>query len=234
MLLASTGLCSTSPLTVRQGMRPKGPDCQTLTFAGEVAARSTYRRRIDAKLEFVLEPVASGWIIRVLPLSGPRPPHDYAEVATPPYNSVTPLSITTDFALRSQDAIGWNPRDFHFAADRTSYLRLLAFYQRSTVSGSLRGGTPTGGEIAEALRASGAGTLTIVDAHLEAGTADQSAAGAAVASHFNSTAHALMPPGSHIPTALGQLLWLRFQVNLRWPGSGHTNPSTSPTEDACL
>ncbi len=234
MLLASTGLCSTSPLSVRQGMALKEPDCQTLTFAGEAAARSTYRRRINSRLEFVLEPVASGWIIRVLPLSGPRPPHDYAEVATPPYNSITPLSITTDFALRSQDAIGWNPRNFRFATEKTSYDRLLAVYQRSTGRGFLRRDAFTGGEIAEALRASGAGILTIVDAHLEAGTADQSAAGAAVASHFNSTAHALMPPGSHIPTPLGQLLWLRFQVKLRWPGSGHMNPSASPTEDTCL
>ena len=65
-------------------------------------------------LEVMLEPLASGWILRVLPASGPRPAHDYAELATPPYRSVSPLLISTDYSFRAQDAVAWNPRRFRY------------------------------------------------------------------------------------------------------------------------
>ena len=38
-----------------------------------------------------------------------------------PTKSVTPLSISTDFAFRAQDAIGWNPRRFRFATSAAAY-----------------------------------------------------------------------------------------------------------------
>ena len=45
--------------------------------------------------------------------------HDYAELATPPYESVSPLLLSTDFSFRAQDAVAWNPRRFRYA-DRCS------------------------------------------------------------------------------------------------------------------
>ena len=88
--------------------------CPSLTFDGEVQAGHSFQHRIDSGQIFLLESLPSGWIVRVLPAAGARPMHDYAELATPPYRSPNPLLISTDFAFRSQDAISWNPREFHF------------------------------------------------------------------------------------------------------------------------
>ena len=74
-------------------------------------------------LKFLLEPIASGWIVRVLAAAGRGEPHDYAELATPPYRSVTPLAISTDFSFRAQDAVGWNPRRFRYAANAAAFAK---------------------------------------------------------------------------------------------------------------
>src|ERR1700722_5131673 len=95
---------------------------------GEVKAGSEYVRPIGEGLEVMLEPLASGWILRVLPVGVARPAHDYAELATPPYQSVNPLLISTDFSFRAQDAVGWNPREFRFAADGRSFMQLSEIY----------------------------------------------------------------------------------------------------------
>ena len=84
--------------------------------------RSGLRSPIGERLKLLLQPIHSGWILRVVP--GVRRPDadlaaltyaDYALLATPPYQSVTPLSLSTDFGFRAQDAAGWNPRRFRFA-----------------------------------------------------------------------------------------------------------------------
>ena len=85
-------------------------------------------RPIGNGLEVTLEPLPSGWILRVIPKGKPRPPHDYAELATPPYHSVSPLLISTDYSFRAQDALGWNPRRFRFAPDQRSFSRMLNVY----------------------------------------------------------------------------------------------------------
>ncbi|HEY6374845.1 MAG TPA: hypothetical protein VIX90_04900, partial [Edaphobacter sp.] len=94
--------------------------CVRGVLEGEVHAGEGFVRPIGNGLEVMLEPLASGWILRVLPVGVPRPAHDYAELATPPYQSVSPLLISTDFSFRAQDAVGWNPREFRFAADGQS------------------------------------------------------------------------------------------------------------------
>ena len=85
-------------------------------------------------LEVMLEPLASGWILRVLPVGVPRPEHDYAELASPPYRSVSPLLISTDFSFRAQDAVAWNPRHFRFAEDTNMFAEMSEAYKeyRST------------------------------------------------------------------------------------------------------
>ena len=84
--------------------------CTVSSFEGQVSYGQTYRHAINSNLELVLDPLPSGWLLRVLPIGKPRPQHDYAELATPPYESVTPLAVSTDFSFRAQDAIAWNPR----------------------------------------------------------------------------------------------------------------------------
>ena len=42
-------------------------------------------------------------------------------VATPPYYSISEREVGTTFGLRAQDAIGWNPRSFHFLTDPDAF-----------------------------------------------------------------------------------------------------------------
>jgi hypothetical protein len=163
----------------------------------------------------MLEPLASGWILRVLPSGNARPSHDYAELATPPYHSVSPLLISTDFSFRSQDAVGWNPRRFRFAADEASFSRLLKAYGEYETKGSP---SPASQEnLASLVAKAPDGTMTIVDAHLVPGTGDQAGAAATVSSHFVATAHSIDAPADGKPTVLGKISWMRFRFALEIP-----------------
>ncbi|MFC6644706.1 hypothetical protein ACFQBQ_03685 [Granulicella cerasi] len=85
---------------------PEGA-CSAVTVQGEVGSGEAFRQEFTPGLELFVEPLKSGWIVRVLEMRQGhevREPHDWAEVATPPYRSVSPLLISTDWAFRAQDA----------------------------------------------------------------------------------------------------------------------------------
>jgi hypothetical protein len=193
--------------------RPAG--CVRGVLEGEVQAGAGYVRPVGGGLEVMLEPLASGWRLRVLPVGGRRPAHDYAELATPPYESVSPLLISTDFSFRAQDAVAWNPRHLRFAADGRSFQRMLELYgeYRRTPSPS----AAVQEELAKLVSRAPEGTVEILDAHLVPGTADQSKVAALVASHFSTTAHTLEQPADGKSTALGRLTWIRFRISLDLP-----------------
>lgn len=194
---------------------PKLGGCRTAAVEGELNAGQPFSKPIGNGLSLFFQPIASGWILRIVPSTGPLPDHDYAELATPPYNSVTPLFISTDFAFRAQDAIGWNPRRFHFATSAPSFLHLREAYLKLMAAGT----TPSSAlesELAAQLGQTSEATLTVLDARLVPGTADQWRMAATVASHFSTTAHTLVqdPTGT---SALGRLVWLRFRVDFNLP-----------------
>src|SRR6195952_3395502 len=122
--------------TLGKPVHAQSKTCSRAVLDGEVTAGQSFERVFVPGLRFLLEPIASGWIVRVLPVDGKRGPHDYAELATPPYASVTPLAIGTDFSFRSQDAVAWNPRHFRYAATPADFRNLLSLYQPS-VTGDL-------------------------------------------------------------------------------------------------
>ncbi len=192
-----------------------GKTCIRGVLEGEVRAGEGYVRPIGNGLEVMLEPLASGWILRVLPVDGPRPAHDYAELATPPYQSVSALLISTDFSFRAQDAVGWNPREFRFAADGHSFAQLAEVYgeyrRSSAPSGDVKG------RLAELVSRALQGRLEILDASLIPGTADQARAAAMVASHFSTTAHRIEQPEDGRVTPLGKVTWMRFRIGLELP-----------------
>jgi hypothetical protein len=158
-----------------------GAACESASFEGEVVSGQSFTQPLGNGMVFDLEAVRAGWIVRVLPGAGPRPAHDAAELATPPYNSVTPLAITTDFAFRAQDAVAWNPRRFQFAADMTSFKKLQSVYAAYMAKPD---DAAAGERLAEMAAASPAGELEMLDARLVPGTANQGAMAAEVASHF--------------------------------------------------
>ena len=187
--------------------------CRQATFEGELNAGQPYYQPLGNGLRLFFQPIHSGWITRVLPVAGPAPAHDYAELATPPYQSVTPLSLSTDFSFRAQDAVGWNPRRFHFATSPAAFQPLQSAYQAYLKSPSPQAQAALGAQIARSTEA----TLTILDARLTPGTADQWMVAAGVASHFLTTAHTLVAPPDGVSTPLGRLLWLRFRITFNVP-----------------
>jgi hypothetical protein len=191
--------------------------CRRGVLEGEVGAGESFARPIGGGLEVRLEalPWGSGWLLRVLPASGRRPAHDYAELATPPYASVSPLLLSTDFSFRAQDAIAWNPRRFHFAASAKEFAQMAAVYERySRVSPPAAG---VESELATMVSKASEGTLQILDAKLIPGTANQAHMAAVVASHFNTTAHTVEEPMQGKGTALGKLSRVRFRISLELP-----------------
>jgi hypothetical protein len=191
---------------------------------GELNAGKPFTRAIGNGLKVYFQPIASGWILRVLPAGGPAGEHDYAELATPPYQSVTPLSISTDFAFRAQDAVGWNPRRFRFATGAAAFRDLDQAYQGFIRSGA-NPSEAAQAALARQIARSAEGTFTMVDARLVPGTADQWRMAAAVASHFSTTAHTIVqePDGSTSP--LGRLVWLRFRLELDLPRGFAADPT---------
>jgi len=211
---------------------PSGKTCVRGVLEGEVRAGEEFVRPIGNGLEVMLEPLASGWILRVLPAGGLRPAHDYAELATPPYQSVSPLLISTDYSFRAQDAVGWNPREFRFAADGRSFGQLVDVYGEYRRSPTPSEGVQ--GRLAELVSRAPQGRLEILDAHLVPGMADQAKAAAMVASHFGSTAHRIEQPADGKVTPLGRVTWMRFRISLELPVGFRPDKGVRLERSSCM
>jgi hypothetical protein len=187
----------------------KSGNCVQAVFDGRVKAGQAFEREFAPGLKFLLEPLpqGSGWIVRVVPVGQPRGVHDYAELATPPYRSVTPLAVSTDFAFRAQDAVGWNPRRFRYAQNAAVARHLEGLY-----AGVMANDAAAGSRAAELSTEQPEGVLQILNAVMVPGTANQWQMAAAVALHFEDTPHEVVQGAQ--PTPLGRLEELEFRVKL--------------------
>lgn len=212
--VTAAGLLALAPGTTVAGKSGAAKqDCRAVVLDGEVEAGQAYRKVFAPGLEFFLEPLKSGWIIRVLEMRGGqeiRGPHDWAEVATPPYRSVSPLLISTDWAFRAQDAAGWNPREFRYVTDAKTFARMASLVDRVVANDP-----QASSQAAILVMAQTEARLQILDVSLVPGTQNQARMAAAVASHFVGTPHAVVQGES--PTALGRLAKIRFRATLDLP-----------------
>lgn len=209
--------------------------CRKISMEGDVRRGASFDRAITPQMNFLLQPTDTGWRIEVQPAGKPLQ-HDAAETATPPYASTSPLLLTTDFGLRAQDAVSWNPRRFSFVANPTQAEsasrdedivldKKLDPKQMQAPQMRLIGLAMHGAH----------GEFQILNASLVPGTADQSAAGAALASHWRTTPHTLVqPPAGSKASQLGSLEQVHFKVTL-WlpPGTAlargvHATPAACP------
>ena len=209
-----------------------GKTCVRGVLEGEVRAGEGFVRPIGSGLEVRLQPLESGWILRVFQVGESHPSHDHAWLATPPYQSVNPLLISTDFSFRAQDVVGWNPREFRFAADNRSFGQLFDVYdvyRRSTMPSEW-----TKARLAELVSEAPQGRLEILDAHLVPGTADQAKAAAMVASHFMTTAHTIEKPADGKATPLGKVTWIRFRISLELPAGFRADKGIRLERSGCM
>jgi len=205
--------------------------CQTASFEGEVQPGLSFLQPLGNGMVFDLEAVRAGWIVRVLPeavVSGktPRPAHDAAELATPPYNSVTPLALTTDYSFRAQDVIAWNPRRFQFAADMASFRKLESVYTAYMANPN---DAAAGERLAEMASALPTAELLVLDSRLVPGTANQAQMAAAVASHIGQTPHTVEQGSS----PLGAVTWIKFRVTLHLPAGYAAAPGLKADKKGC-
>jgi len=204
--------------------------CRRATIESEVKAGQYFERKLGNGLEAKMEPLASGWILRVLPYGEARGAHDYAELATPPYQSVNPLLVSTDFSFRAQDVVAWNPRRFRFAASAGEFHRLSAAYEEYRKAGA---SPAVEARLAALAEHAPEGTLKILDARLVPGTANQAQTAAMVATHLESTAHSVEPPADGRDTPLGRVTWLRFRMEFSVPAGFRVEPGVGVEPVAC-
>jgi hypothetical protein len=204
-------------------------DCRQAVFDGTVKAGQGFEKEFEPGLKFFLEPLpqGSGWIVRVLPSGQPRGQHDYAELATPPYRSVTPLAVSTDYSFRAQDAVGWNPRRFRYARDAGVARRLETLY-----AGVVANDAAASAQAAELATEQPEGLLQILNAVIAPGTANQWQMAAAVALHFQNTPHEVAQGVN--PTALGRLEELEFRVKLELTPGVHAAKGVSEEKIPCV
>jgi len=178
---------------------------------------------------------------------GPRSPAGYPDallLATMPYNSINEREIGTTFGLRSQDAIGWNPRSFRFLSDPSALREAQGLFRVMTgkETATSAPGKPQDASLPQAHAAArllelqkraAAGEFRILDARIVPGVGDpvSYAQGWALASsrvphHIDST-----PDGRS--SARGVLNWIRFSLTLWLPARWNVPPGLHALPAAC-
>jgi len=226
---------------------PRSDACTRVEFTGMVNAGEEWKT-----------PLGQGWVFRVLPIvPGPSgytgwdlvvdrdPPAGYPDallLATPPYNALNEREIGTTFGLRAQDAIGWNPRSFHFLTNPAAFLQGQKLFLAlspllEAQSGASAKEDPSVAQLTRQLAdlrsGAAAGELRILDAGLATGTADP----APFAQHWAQQAafqsYILVPQSGTNPTPFGELDWIRFTITLWLPSSWKLPPGASAASAPC-
>jgi hypothetical protein len=218
---------------------PTPKTCEKIVLRGEVSAGHEWKA-----------PLGEGWVFRVVPIPKDKTAADMGGwdlvvdrdepagfpdallLATPPYNLINPREIGTTYGLRAQDAIGWNPRNFRFITNRSTFHQAQKLYLLLNRYGEL-GGKP-GKDVSErkekslkrALqrfekldRQSLPGEFQILNARLTPGVGAVKPYAANWALKASATPHTdVVPPGT-APAPLGELERIRFSITLWLPGT---------------
>ncbi len=237
--------------------------CSRLVLRGEVKAGSEWRAPIGGGWVFRVVPITSasaqsrrtgskseaasgaknysGWDLVMDREPGAGYP-DALLLATPPYGSVNEREIGTTFGMRSQDAIAWEPRKFHFFTSeanatqaRQYFSQLLATSASSDVEGSQRANAERAAhashELLQLIASDpklGFGEFSITDARIVSGSGDPPAYARGWGSHLRQVPHTLeqaspldLNDGSSTNhgsySEAGSLRWMQFVATLWLP-----------------
>jgi hypothetical protein len=203
-------------------------------------------------------PLGEGWVFRILPIvPGPNgytgwdlvvdrdPPAGYPDallLATPPYNSINEREVGTTFDLRSQDAIGWNPRSFHILTNPAAFLQgqqlFLDLSRRlQSQSGASAKEDPAVARLIQQLMAlqaeAAAGEFRILDAGLAPGNADPAPFARNWGEQSSRMSYILVPQSGTNPSPRGELDWIRFSITLWLPAGWKTPPGLATAPAPC-
>ncbi|MGD0347469.1 MAG: hypothetical protein ABSA85_11975 [Terracidiphilus sp.] len=239
LVLALTFQCRAAP--------PRPSDCSRIELTGMVNTGQEWKT-----------PIGEGWVFRILPIiPGPEgytgwdlvvdrdPPSGYPDallLATPPYNSINEREVGTTFGLRSQDAIGWNPRSFHFLTNPATFLQGQKLFldlssRLQTHSGAPEKEDPALAHLTQQLmalqRGAAAGEFRILDAGLAPGNGDPAPFARNWGEQASHMSYILEPQSGTNPSPAGELDWIRFTVNLWLPVSWKTPPGLTTASAPC-
>jgi hypothetical protein len=228
---------------------PPKAACTRVVFEGEVSVSGDWT-----------VPLGEGWVFRVVPIpplqaaySGwdlvvdRRPPAGFPDallLATMPYNSINEREIGTTFGLRSQDAIGWNPRSFRFIVSPVDFREARMLFRSLPANAKLEArsggsGDPKQGDwqsmarLLEIQQRASSGEFRIVDAHIVPGVADPAPYAQTWAVASSRTPHTNDEAAGGKSSPLGALKWMRFEVTLWLPARWVVPASLQRQRTAC-
>jgi hypothetical protein len=239
----------TLAIPLRGEAAPRQTHCRKFTLTGEVNAGQEWRATIG-----------EGWVFRVLPVQPPKDAQgpaysgwdlvvdrdqpagfpDALLLATPPYNSISEREVGTTFGLRAQDAIGWNPRSFHFLTDPDALRESQRLFQ---IFGGIKPiAKPPAANSQEATaiqrqlkinQKSSPGEFRILNARLAPGVSDAAPYAENWALASTRTPHKFEPPAAGKSSPLGEFHWMQFSIVLWLPGAWKTPKGIQSTPAAC-
>jgi hypothetical protein len=230
-------------------MAPSQPaTCERIQLTGEVNRGRQWKAAFGEGWVFRVLPIVnhgsadvSGWdlvVDRVRPVGYP----DALLLATPPYNSIGEREIGTTFGLRAQDAIGWNPRHFHFLI-RPAALRegQQAFRELTRETQLLGGSAPRPdavmkrdtAKLVELEHDAPRGEFRILDARIWPGAGQPTPYAQNWALQSEKTPHSDVSMMGNPPTPLGRLDWIRFSITLWLPAGWKAPRSVAASPAPC-
>jgi hypothetical protein len=225
-----------SLLTVAVGLavttaspRAVAASCKKVVLTGEVNAGQEWKAAFGQGWEFRLQPIQpgpagySGWDL-VVDREQPSGYPDALLLATPPYNSISEREIGTTFDLRAQDAIGWNPRTFHFMIDPAAFHHAQQVFLELEKEGQLGASAPKSATASRDMRSllqlqheKASGEFRIENSRLHPGISDAAPFAQAWALAGMRAQHEIEPAPDGKPSPRGAFVWMRFSVTLWLP-----------------
>ncbi len=233
-------------LTIQGADIALAASCRQVIFTGEVTAGNVWQAPIGQGWKIALQPIQpgpagySGWDLMVdREMSTGYP--DALLLATPPYNSINEREIGTTFGLRAQDAIGWNPRTFHFLTDPAAFRDAQQLFRSLERDGQL-GASATRSSTAsrdmsrllQLERDKASGQLRIEDSRLTPGISDAAPFAEAWALAGMRAPHQVVPAIGGKSSPRGSFSWMRFSIILWLPANWKLPPGLSGISAACV
>jgi hypothetical protein len=249
MIPASTArkicICLALTLAVMASISSRAATCKKIVLTGEVTAGQQWS-----------QPIGQGWLFNVIPIQPGKQAYtgwdlavdreapagfpDALLVATPPYYSISEREVATTFGLRAQDAVGWNPRSFHFLTDPDALreaqkqFRALGGTKIWTEKPEPNPGRQAAEQrLLEINRKSSPGQFRILNAKLTPGIADAQPFAQRWALQSSRTPHTIAPSSTGQATPLGELHSMRFSITLWLPQNWQAPKNLHPTSAPC-
>ncbi len=233
---------------IGQAASPRPASCERIQITGEVNRGRQWNAAFGEGWVFRVLPIVShgeadvsGWDLAV-DRAHPAGYPDALLLATPPYNSIGEREIGTTFGLRAQDAIGWNPRHFHFLI-RLAALRegQRAFRELNHQTQLLGGSASVPNDAMKKATAqlvalehdSPRGEFRILDARIWPGAGQPAPYAQNWALQSEKTPHSDVSMMGNPPTPLGRLDWMRFSITLWLPAGWKAPQSVAASPAPC-